>query len=257
MRRAISFFAVAAFGFFLVSPAPAQQAADPARATGQSQSRMTGMDMGEMRHDADGEPVAARAAHDAMSGTHMEMNPHMYMTDLRSPAPEDLERAQEILGILRHSLEKYKDYRTALNDGFKIFLPSFPQPHYHFTNWRYAYEAEFVFNPAHPTSLLYKKVGNGYQLEGAMFTAPRRDTEDDLNQRVPLSIARWHKHVNLCMPPRGGDRQQVDWKKFGLGGSISTPDTCAQAGGRWVPQIFNWMVHVYPYEKDPNKIWAR
>jgi hypothetical protein len=89
-----------------------------------------------------------------------------------------------------------------------------------------------------------------------MYTAPRRDTEDDLNVRVPLSVARWHKHVNLCIPPKGAQWQQINWKQFGFGGSISTEDACDQAGGRWVPQIFNWMVHVYPYEKDPERIWA-
>jgi len=24
----------------------------------------------------------------------------------------------------------------------------------------------------------------------------------------------------------------------------------------FVPRIFGWMVHVYPYETDPAKIWA-
>ena len=89
-----------------------------------------------------------------------------------------------------------------------------------------------------------------------MFTARKKASEEDLNERIPLSVARWHKHVNICLPPKGGQMQRVNLKEFGFGGSISTEDACTQAGGRWYAQVFNWMVHVYPYESDPAKIWA-
>ena len=35
-------------------------------------------------------------------------------------------------------------------------------------------KAAFRFNPAQRTSLLYRKTPDGYELEGAMFTAPNR-----------------------------------------------------------------------------------
>ena len=89
-----------------------------------------------------------------------------------------------------------------------------------------------------------------------MYTARKLASEDDLNARVPLSVARWHKHTNLCLPPKGTPLLQANFKEFGLHGSISTQEACEQAGGRWYPQIFGWMVHVYPYESDPSKIWA-
>jgi hypothetical protein len=224
----------------------------------QTSGNMSGMDMShmDMHHESDAHPQVAQAAHDSMSHEHMEMNAHMYMTSPRAENPQDDERALQLLDTLRPAIEKYKDYRAAISDGYQIYLPQIPQPQYHFTNWRYAYEAEFNFNPAHPTSLLYRKTSDGYKLVGAMYTAPRRDTEDQLNERVPLSVARWHKHINFCMPPKGQNWKQVNWKKFGMGGDISTEDACDQASGRWTPQIFNWMVHVYPYEADPRKIWA-
>ena len=28
-------------------------------------------------------------------------------------------------------------------------------------------------------------------------------SEDQLSERVPLSVAQWHAHVNLCFPPEG------------------------------------------------------
>ena len=98
-------------------------------------------------------------------------------------------------------MEKYKDYHVALNEGFQIFHPEAVQKQYHFTNRRYAMEAAFRFNPEHPTSLLYEKSGDDYRLVGVMYTAPKRFTEDDLDQRIPLSIAQWHEHVNFCKAP--------------------------------------------------------
>lgn len=216
-----------------------------------------GMNRGEMQQDAKTAPQAAATANEQMSDMHMDMGPHMHMTELRKPSPGDEQRAQQILEKLRPAIEQYQDYYKALDDGFKIFGPGVPQEHYHFTNYRYAMEAQFVFNPAHPTSLLYKKVGDGYVLEGAMYTAPKKFEDEQLNERVPLSIARWHEHVNLCWPPKGAAGiKQANWKEFGLRGSIDTEDACQAAGGRWFPVIFNWMVHVYPYEQDPAKIWA-
>jgi len=246
-------FAVAV-SVFLSLRLPAQQPSQ-----GQGQDDMGGMDlskMGNMHHDVAENPDAARSANDSMSHEHMEMSAHMFMAAPRPENPDDEKRAEQILATLRPSIEKYKDYKAAIADGYQIFLPNIPQPQYHFTNWRYAFEAEFVFNAAHPTSLLYKKTSDGYQLLGAMYTAPKKDTEDQLNERVPLSVARWHKHINFCMPQQGQQWWQVDWKKFGMGGSIATEEACNEAGGRWVPQIYGWMVHVYPYESNPEKIWA-
>ena len=222
------------------------------------QGGMSGMDMGDAQKQAASQE--ARAANDAMSGSmsdhDMDMGAHMFMTDLRAANEADQKRAAEILTELRPAIEKYRDYKVALAEGFQIFFPNVPQEHYHFTNYRYGFEAQFGFNAEHPTSLLYKKVGDGYQLEGAMYTAPKRATEEELNERVPLSVARWHKHVNFCMPQKGTEWQQVNWKQFGMRGTISTEAACEQAGGVWRPQVFGWMVHVYPFESDPAKIWA-
>jgi hypothetical protein len=254
MDKKIAIVVLAAATSLLVATLPAQQSQNPPPASGQAHDSMAGMDMSQ--HDSDKNPDASKAANDAMSDHDMDMSAHMYMTALRPANPADEKRAEEILAQLRPAIEKYKDYRVALADGFKIFGPNVPQPQYHFTNYAYAFEASIEFNPAHPTSLLYKKTSDGYELVGAMYTARKLATEDDLNARVPLSVARWHKHTNLCLPPKGASLQQVDLKEFGFRGSIATEDACEQAGGRWYPQIFSWMVHVYPYETDPSKVWA-
>ena len=210
---------------------------------------MPGMDMDDAKANE------AHAVHDMTPGQHRGHNPHMHMTAIRPQTPEDTQRANEIVAQLRDGIEKYKDYHVALDDGYKIFLPKLPQPEYHFTNYKNGFLEAFTFDPARPTSLLYKKTSTGYELVGAMYTMPKRATEDQLNARIPLSVATWHLHTNLCMPPRAQLRN-ADWTKFGLRGSIVTQDACDAASGRFHPVIFGWMVHVYPYEGSLDKVFA-
>jgi hypothetical protein len=253
---AILLFSFALF-FLLLSPGARSEPTEPGQDPKKTESRqdgMSGIDTCDRQRDS--QNSAAAGANQAMSGHHMDMGAHMFMTELGAKKPGDDARAAQLVETLRSSIGRYKDYHVALDDGFQIFMPDTPQEHYHFTNYRYAIENSFEFNPAHPTSLLYKKTPTGYELEGAMYTAPKRFSEDQLDDRVPLSIARWHKHVNLCLPPKGLSRESANLKEFGFRGSIATADACQQAGGRWMPVIFGWMVHVYPYETDPQKIWA-
>jgi hypothetical protein len=149
--------------------------------------------------------------------------------------------------------------KVAEADGYKMFAPNLKhQKMYHFTNYWYAAEAAFRFSPEHPTSLLYQDDGHGgLKLIGAMLTAPKRATPAMLDQRVPLSIATWHAHVNLCLPPKE-QRAEMFGKnpRFGLAGSITTKGECEAAGGKFYPQVFGWMVHLYPWESDPQQVWS-
>jgi hypothetical protein len=212
-------------------------------------SKMPGM---EMSDETNNEAHAVRE----MTAGHLDNHSlHLTLTSVRPQNPEDVARANEIVSQLRVGIEKYKDYHVALGDGYQIFLPNIPQAEYHFTNYRNGFLEALTFDPARPTSLLYKKISNGYKLVGAMYTMPNRATEDQLNSRVPLSVAMWHLHTNLCMPQRGQYRS-ADWTKFGLRGSIATQDACDAAGGRFQRSIFGWMVHVYPYEDSLDKVFA-
>lgn len=212
------------------------------------QQEQPGMDMD------DAKASEAHAVHDMTMGEHTH-SAHMHMTAPRPETAEDAARAKEIVDQLRAGIAKYEDYHVALADGYKIFLPNLPQPEYHFTNYMNGFLEAFTFDPARPTSLLYKKTATGYELVGAMYTMPKRATEDQLNERVPLSVASWHLHTNLCMPP-ANHRRSADWTKFGLRGSIATQEACDAAGGKFHPVIFGWMVHVYPYEDSTEKVFA-
>src|SRR5205807_7464904 len=97
--------------------------------------------------------------------------------------------------------------------------------------------------------LLYRPVGNssskGWQLVGVMYSAPANATEDQLNQEIPLSVAPWHLHVNICLP--AGDDGQALFpgnSLFGLSGTITTQAQCAKVGGTFYQQMFGWMVHI-------------
>jgi hypothetical protein len=207
-----------------------------------------------------GNGVASAAAADAGSAAAgmANMPGHMYMTTLRSAKADDQKRADAVVAAAKAAMEPYQDYKKALADGYEIFLPNLPQPQYHFTKYQNGLEARSHFDPAKPTSLLYKKTADGgYKLLGAMYTDRVDATEDELDERIPLSIARWHQHINFCKAPEGQKALYFGPDaKFGLLGSITTPDACAAAGGEFHPHVFGWMVHVYPYESDAKKIWS-
>jgi len=232
---------------------PQEQPGGSQGASSSASQQLPGMDHSQMQIDAD-EKAMEKAAVTQMSHLHGG-GPHMYMTEMRAGNSADLQRANEIVTQIRAGIEKYKDYQAALNDGYRIFLPNIPQPEYHFTSYKNGFMAAMRFDPSQPTSLLYRKTSDGYQLVGAMYTMPKRASEDQLNERVPLSVAMWHLHTNLCMP-RKSQRQTADWTKFGLKGSLSTQQACEAAGGNFHPSVFGWMVHVYPYEDSLDKTFA-
>jgi hypothetical protein len=188
---------------------------------------------------------------------HEHMAAHMRMSELRKPQPGDLARAQQVVEQARPALERYRDYKVALDEGYKIFLPNVPQKMYHFTSYQNAIGEAFRFDPTKPTSLLYEKHGDDFKLIGAMYTAPVRFSEQQLDERVPLSMAQWHQHVNMCKPPKGRELEALRKDaKFGLNGSITTEEACEAAGGTFMPHVFGWMVHMYPWEKTPDEIWS-
>jgi hypothetical protein len=94
-----------------------------------------------------------------------------------------------------------------------------------------------------------------------MYTAPARASLHELDRRVPLALALWHEHVNWCVPSAG---QRERWREtrdgapvFGPQSPIASAAACATVGGRFLPRIFGWMVHVMAFESDdPKVIWG-
>ena len=162
-------------------------------------SKSGGRTNAEHEHEAAADPSAA--VHDAMSGS-MHANAHMRMSPMRVATKADSARAEQIVAKTRAAIAKYKDVHVAERDGYRMFAPGVKnQPVYHFTNLRVAVRERFKFDPAQPLSLLYKQNPDGsFRLVGVMYTAPKDATPEELDQRVPLGIARWHLHTNMCVP---------------------------------------------------------
>jgi hypothetical protein len=220
-------------------------------------------------------------------GGQMCTGPHMLITPSRAQTPADVQRAHDVMDTLRRSLVRYHDYRVALSEGYRIFLPTVPQVVYHFTDYA-ASDQEYMgnFDPARPGSLLYvKNSGGDYVLVGAMYSAPADYSYDQLDAIIPLSVAHWHAHTNICLPNGitlddvlRGDvgashldmpgtipvasnvfaaaiNQRLGFMadgRFGFTGKISDASECEAAGGHMLKQAFGWMVHVYPFNDDLN-----
>jgi hypothetical protein len=232
--------------------------------------------------------MAAMGSMGEISNTGM-MEHHMVLTPVRTPTQPDLDYARHLAATLHQALLPYRNYHVALSQGFKIFLPSVPSDVYHFVDYP-ASQSEYQghFDPTRPGSLLYtRNSGGGYTLVGAMYSAPVDYTLDQLNAIVPLGVARWHQHTNICLPDGitindlltnqiGTDRTDLPGLlpvsenshaleldrtlgvfadgRFGFEGTIYKPQACAAAHGHFIPVIFGWMVHVYPFSGDDLKV---
>jgi hypothetical protein len=187
-------------------------------------------------------------------------DPHMAMTKLRPPQPGDQLRADAVVAAAKKAAERYRDYRKAEADGYKIFMPEQHQNVYHFILESPASDDDERFNADQPRGLLYTKIVGGtpgYKLIGILYMAHYGATEEELNARIPLSIAEWHVHLNMCVPPQPEQRNWLTGDSiFGLNGSITTEQACTAAGGHFKPHLAGWMIHVYPFESDPAKVWS-
>jgi len=204
---------------------------------------------------SDSSPVMSAVDMSAMAA-------HMETTPTRKATTADSLRANDIVNDLRVAIAKYRDVKVAEADGFKMFAPQITnQLVYHFTKSLWALENQFTFNAARPTSLLYRKDAQGnFLLVGAMYTAPKRYTVNDLDKRIPTSVAQWHKHVSWCLPLRRDEERWTEVKNgrpvFGPLG-VATREECDAAGGRFVKEVFGWMVHANVFaSNDPKVIWG-
>jgi len=209
-------------------------------------------------------PAARAQAHDhEMSAESMNGEHHMEMTALRRGTAADSARAAGVAALLRDALKPYADTTAAVAAGYRMFMPlNRKQKVYHFTSNRNALKELFRFDPAQPTSLLYKQGADGrLALVGAMYTAPKRFGPDQLDARVPLSVAQWHKHVNWCVPKKSETARWTEQKDghsvFGPASPIDTKAGCDAVGGVFHDTVFGWMLHANVFAgNDPKAIWG-
>ena len=219
-----------------------------------------------------GGPAAAQQSssghhHDAgdqrgrvVAGGAIQVTPHLRATPAGPATAADSARAKAITDSLWRAIRKYEDPRAAGADGYTRLNPERRQRVIHLNKRSNAAQNESGFDPGRPTSLLYDRApGGGLVLAGAMFTAPVTATLEELNARVPLGIAQWHLHTNVCTPTRGENarwRETKDGKPvFGPQGGIATKEACDAVGGQFRETEFNWMVHV-DFKPDGTVSWA-
>jgi hypothetical protein len=197
-----------------------------------------------------------------MSGGPFDHPDHVEHTPARAATRSDSLRARALVDSARKALAPYEDIERAKRDGFQIFAPEVGgQQVFHFNNYAWAMANEVNFDPAKPSSLLYEKTAGGrWKLVGLMYTANAESTLEELDRRVPLGMARWHRHVNFCVPATGG-RERLDETRngkpiFGPMG-VATRGECEALGGRFIPRVFGWMVHASVFAgDDPKIIWG-
>jgi len=245
-------------------------------------------------HDMEGMDMSSNTGDSSDSGAmggmgkHMMVGEHMTMTPSRAGTQADTQRGEEIIATMRRVLVKYQDSDAAVAVGYMPYMPSVPQDVYHFAS-RALTADEYMGDVSieRPGALLYeKKTFGGYKLVGAMYSAPANYTLDELNAIIPLSLTHWHAHTNICLPagvteqdvmkgdirghltasipnnPMGfssgnGARMRFGYMadpRFGFAGTISAQADCEAVGGNFHPQIFGWMVHVYPFQSDDLKV---
>ena len=142
--------------------------------------------------DPSGNPcdvMASMAGMKVMGESMAAMTNHMCITPMRPKQPGDEGKAKAVVAQVRATIEKYKDYKKALADGYVQANPTVDQPQFHFNNDANAKLADSEFDPTRPTSLLYFQTPTQkFRLEGVMFTARPNATEDELNERIPLNV---------------------------------------------------------------------
>ena len=176
----------------------------------------------------------------------MNMGPHMLMSANRPATADDMARIEAIVANAHVCFDRYRDYHLAFHDGYQIFAPDVAQDVYHFASVQNFQEAQTTFDLAHPSALLYRKAGNSWQFVGVMYSAPANATMDQLNAEIPIGVAPWHLHVNICLPAGDGGEKTLfgPGSLFGLSGTITTQAQCGKVGGTFYAQMYGWMVHI-------------
>ena len=189
---------------------------------------------------------------------------HLLTTDRRPASAADSLRGDELVVAIRDAIGKYSATDRAVGDGYREVPDgdTTPLAIVHFFNWRYAVEEAVRFNPAKPAGLIYRRGKSGYRLLGATYTAPGASTEEVLDQRVPLSVAQWHQHVDLCVPKpddtaRWSELGPDDKPVFGPASAIDTKAACDSVAGVFKSRVFGWMVEARVFVSDnPDSIWG-
>lgn len=190
------------------------------------------------------------------------VRPRLRMTTLRTPSAADSARGAALLESARRATAQYASIDKARAAGYRVsgqVMQGMAEMRgkgvLHATNIANALLNRSSFDPARPTALLYQPGPDGeFRLLGVMYTMPITATLDQLDAAVPLSLANWHQHINTCRPARqrGKDASRLDMKQALR---HLTRAECEAAGGVFMEEGRQWMVHVNAMAADPADVW--
>ncbi len=132
-----------------------------------------------------------------------DVGPMVAFAPQPAPNPGDAERAQSRLRALRRMIEPFHDLR-------QVIAEADPDPARAFAHFARAPRGTLISidrprshdNEHEPRMLLYQRRPNGFALVGVQFQALNERSDAELDDILPLSIARWHQVVRHCsLPP--------------------------------------------------------
>ena len=181
----------------------------------------------------------------------MAMGRHMQMSERLPARPEDRRRAQAIVDAARTVLVRFPTTAAAEKAGYKPFHQTGAMgEEIHYTSLGASYAEGKNVDYSRPGSILFQRTPAGVVPVGVMYAAPSNVNQAQLDQRAPLSVATWHRHVNFCLPTGRDFERLMQGPQFGYDGSFTSAAACQRAGGYWLPLAFGWMTHVYPNRRD-------
>jgi hypothetical protein len=178
-------------------------------------------------------PLGAQADEPAMA------HGHMSFTTSRPGTAADTARALDVVEQLRGAIAPYQTLEAAEAAGYR----SRKDPEMvkgarilHVGKRMGRRGQSTPFDPSAPQALLYRRGADGqFRLAGAMYVAPLSATLEDLDAMIPLSVAHWHRHMNICILGNGSSFRRIP--------KATTTEACEAAGGRFRAES-RYMVHV-------------
>ena len=118
----------------------------------------------------------------------------------------------------------------AEKDGYRLFYANGTVgEEIHYTSIRWSYAEGRHLHPDHPGSILYRRTASGLEAVGVMYGAPNTASAAELDQRAPLSIAIWHRHVDFCGALKGAEPTDIEGRR-------ENSDSSAQFIPKWSAQ---------------------
>jgi hypothetical protein len=171
----------------------------------------------------------------AMSPSHAGAAPISY---------SELKNTVALLERARQATAKYQDVHVAEAEGYQLVGPDVPGMGVHFV---LTLEPK-RFDIEKPPILLYQKTPaapGGYTLAGVSYLWDAAEGADGqpLDPPFPKSLARWHRHGNICVLAHLEN-------PHGL-----TEAQCREQGGRFIAES-QWLVHAWIWKDNPAGVFS-